>query len=122
LDIAASLQVLERRYHVSGEVFERRLLPVARRAAHASLVVPQNGHAVADEKAGVGQQILAILSARRMDEYHGGVRPWGVGLISVPASWTSPLEKRTSSLGISCTSSVQKQGLWRLFMYGLPPS
>ena len=40
----ARLQEFEGRHDVSGEIFERRLVPVVRRAADASLVEPQNSH------------------------------------------------------------------------------
>ena len=75
LDIVAGLQVLESGHDVSGEIVERRLVPVARRGADTSLVVPQNSHAMADEKTGEGQQVLTIFGARRVNENHGGMRP-----------------------------------------------
>src|SRR5262245_48650920 len=60
LDVAARLQEFEGRYDVSGEVVERRLVPVARRSAHASLVIAEYRHPAADEKSGERQQVLAI--------------------------------------------------------------
>ena len=95
VDIAACLQVLEGGHHVAGQIVERGRVPVAGRSADTPLVVPEHRDAAADQEPRKRKHVLAILRAGAVHENDRGMLcRLVIGLMSVPASRTSPFEKR----------------------------
>src|SRR6266487_4251905 len=78
-DVAARLQVLERRHGVAGQIVERGGVPVPGRSAHAPFVIAEHCYAATDQEAGEGQRLFPVLGARPMHENDRGMLLGGVG-------------------------------------------
>src|SRR5579862_9337577 len=61
VDIRAGFQVFERSRGVARKIVEGSGIPISGRAAHASLVVPQHGYAMPDQKVNKRKKVFAIL-------------------------------------------------------------
>jgi hypothetical protein len=75
VNIAASLQVLERGHDIASQIVERGRVPVPCGFTHTTFVVPQDRHATADQEPRPWKHVFPILGAGSVHENDGRMFP-----------------------------------------------